>query len=48
MRVLREQGLGDEEILAVNLIVAYFNFINRIAQGLGVEVTAEEVQGYRY
>jgi uncharacterized peroxidase-related enzyme len=48
VRALREQGLEDEEILAVNLVVAYFNFVNRIAQGLGVEVTAEEVQGYRY
>lgn len=33
---LRERGLGDPEILHVNLISAYFNFVNRIAQGLGV------------
>ena len=45
---MRAQGLTDESILAVNLIVAYFNFVNRIAAGLGVEVTAEEVQGYSY
>jgi uncharacterized peroxidase-related enzyme len=45
---LRMQGLDDESILALNLIVAYFNFVNRIALGLGVEVTLEEVQGYRY
>jgi uncharacterized peroxidase-related enzyme len=48
VRAMREHGLEDDEILAVNLIVAYFNFVNRIAQGLGVEVTATEVQGYRY
>ncbi len=45
---MRAQGLSDESVLAVNLIVAYFNFVNRIAAGLGVEVTADEVEGYRY
>lgn len=48
IRALREQGLEDDEVLAVNLIVAYFNFVNRIAQGLGVEATPDEVSGYRY
>lgn len=33
---LRVHGLDDAEILQVNLVTAYFNFINRIAQGLGV------------
>lgn len=45
---LRGVGLTDEEILHVNLIVAYFNFVNRIAVGLGVAPRAEEVAGYRY
>jgi alkylhydroperoxidase family enzyme len=45
---MRAQGLPDEEILAVNLITAYFNFVNRVAQGLGVEPTSEEVAGYDY
>lgn len=41
--------LADEDILDINLIIAsYFNFVNRIADGLGVEFTLEEVQGYRY
>lgn len=39
---------ADESILAVNLIVAYFDFVNRIATGLGVDVTDEELQGYTY
>lgn len=43
---LREAGLSDREILDVNLIVAYFNFVNRIALGLGVQFSADEVQGY--
>lgn len=44
---LRHLGLGDEDILLANLIVAYFNFVNRIALGLGVEHSAEEVSGYQ-
>jgi uncharacterized peroxidase-related enzyme len=39
---------SDREILDIALITAYFNFVNRIALGLGVEVTDEERQGYRY
>jgi len=45
---LREVGMSDEEILSVNLIVGYFSFVNRIALGLGVEFTEEEVNGYKY
>jgi len=45
---LRKNGLSDPEILSVNLIVSYFNFVNRIALGLGVEFTEEEVGGYEY
>lgn len=43
---LRNAGLGDDDILLANLVVAYFNFVNRIALGLGVEHSAEEVSGY--
>ena len=45
---LRDAGFSDDDILAVNLIVSYFNFVNRIALGLGVEFTPEEVAGYNY
>lgn len=44
---LRAVGLSDKDILDLTLIVAYFNFVNRIALGLGVESSAEEVSGYR-
>lgn len=44
---LRAVGFTDEAILLTNLIVAYFNFVNRIALGLGVSFDAAEVQGYR-
>lgn len=43
---LRTVGLTDDDILLANLIVAYFNFVNRIALGLGVEFTPDEVSGY--
>ena len=44
---LRAVGLSDKDILDLTLITAYFNFVNRIALGLGVEFTAEEMSGYR-
>ncbi len=45
---LRDVGLSDEEILSVNLVVSYFNFSNRIALGLGVEFSEDELEGYKY
>ena len=44
---LRAAGLGDDEILDVNLLTSYFNFVNRIAQGLGVKFSDEEIAGYK-
>ncbi len=44
---LRAEGLSDRDILDLTLIVAYFNFVNRIALGLGVTFDAEELSGYR-
>jgi uncharacterized peroxidase-related enzyme len=35
---LREGGFSDEAVLHITLIVGYFNFVNRIANGLGVEL----------
>jgi uncharacterized peroxidase-related enzyme len=45
---LRDAGWSDRSILDIVLITAYFNFVNRIATGLGVETTPEEVSGYDY
>ena len=44
---LRTEGLSDRDILDLTLIVAYFNFVNRIALGLGVSCSTEEISGYR-
>lgn len=45
---LKSNGWKDEDILLTNMIVSYFNFVNRIALGLGVEFSEEEVRGYKY
>jgi len=33
---LREAGFDDVAILQVNLIASFFNYVNRVADGLGV------------
>lgn len=45
---LKNAGWTDEDILSINLIISYFNFVNRIALGLGVEFSEEEIKGYKY
>ena len=45
---LRIHDISDEDILNINLVVSYFNFVNRIANGLGVEFSEDEVKGYKY
>jgi len=37
---LREAGFTDEQILLINLTASYFNFVNRLATGLGVKLEA--------
>ena len=36
--LLREVGFKDRAILDINQIVAYYAYVNRIADGLGVEL----------
>lgn len=45
---LKDVGLTDEEIIRANLIASYFNFSNRIALGLGVELEEGETRTYKY
>jgi len=35
---LREAGYEDETILDIIQIISYFNFVNRLACGLGIEL----------
>jgi len=37
---LRAVGLTDRDIVDLNQVVAYFNYVNRVADGLGVELEA--------
>jgi uncharacterized peroxidase-related enzyme len=34
---LRAHGLSDRDIVDANQVVAYYNYVNRVADGLGVE-----------
>ena len=36
---LRVVGLDDNDILDLTLVIGYFNFVNRLALGLGVELS---------
>ena len=38
VEALRSVGLSDRDILDVVQVVAYYSYVNRIADGLGVEV----------
>ncbi len=35
---LREAGLNDAEILDVCQVTSYYNYVNRLADGLGVDL----------
>lgn len=48
VETLRSAGFSDRDVLDITLITSYFNFVNRIAEGLGVEVTDDEIGGYNY
>ncbi len=45
---LRDTGLDDSAILDATLVVAYFNFVNRIVLALDVPLEANPDKGYRY
>lgn len=44
---LRDVGFDDRAILDATLVVAYFNFVNRMVMGLGVDLE-ENPGGYKY
>ena len=39
---LREAGFGDAAILDINQVTGYYAFVNRLADGLGVELEASQ------
>ncbi|PYZ95205.1 peroxidase [Salipaludibacillus keqinensis] len=41
VNVLKEKGYSDRAILDMCQITAYFNFVNRLADGLGIQLEKE-------
>jgi uncharacterized peroxidase-related enzyme len=41
VEILRNVGCSDTEILDICQITSYFNFVNRMAEGLGVQLEEE-------
>ncbi|PKP09534.1 MAG: peroxidase [Bacteroidetes bacterium HGW-Bacteroidetes-4] len=41
-------GISDAAILDATLVIAYFNFVNRIVLALGVESNVDETKGYNH
>jgi uncharacterized peroxidase-related enzyme len=46
VEALRATGLSDGEILEATQIIGYFNYVNRILNGLGVSNAGEEIGFY--
>ena len=44
--LLREVGFDDTAILQITLIAAWFNYINRVADALGVGKTAPDTNDH--
>ncbi len=38
VEALREVGFGDRDVLEIAEVTAYYAYVNRIAEGLGVEL----------
>ena len=47
VQAAREQGASDGEILEVNQVCAYFNYSNRLLNGLGVSTSGDEIGFYK-
>lgn len=46
VEALRKQGVSDGEILEANQIIGYFNYVNRLLNGLGVTTDGDTVGYY--
>ncbi len=40
VRALLEAGLSERDVIDANQVVAYFNYVNRVAEGHGVQLEA--------
>jgi uncharacterized peroxidase-related enzyme len=48
IKPLREMGLTDRAILDLTQVIAYFNFVNRMVLGLGVNLEEHQGAGFKY
>jgi uncharacterized peroxidase-related enzyme len=46
--ILNSAGFDDDEILDATLVVAYFNFVNRIVISLGVNLEDSDINSYKF
>ena len=46
LETLRKHGLSDRDILDAVEVIAYFNYINRVADALGVDPEPEMAQAF--
>jgi len=46
--MLRRVGISDSEILDLVLLTSYMNYVNRVAQGLGIQHDEQEARGYKH
>lgn len=42
---LRRAGFGDAAILDINQVAGYYAFVNRLADGLGIEIEPWKTRG---
>ena len=45
---LNKHGIEERALLDAALVIAYFNFVNRLVLGLGVQLEEEGGEGYNY
>lgn len=45
---LKKLNMDDRSILDATLVIGYFNFVNRMVLGLGVELEQDKGSGYKY
>lgn len=48
INILRQNGFDDRSILDATLVIAYFNFVNRIVLALDVQPEADAGEGFKY
>jgi uncharacterized peroxidase-related enzyme len=46
LQALRAQGLSDRDILDAVEVISYFNYINRVADGLGIDPEPEMMDAH--